>query len=80
MELIIASIVTVFAAFVGAWFGAKFAAKRSEKSEAAFLHKINEAANSLSAIARRLPGGQAYAEVKQAERQIAENQKSDKTL
>ncbi len=76
LELIITSLVTIAAAFIGAWFGAKFAAKRGEKTQAAFLQKIHEATNSLSAIARRLPGGQAYAAVKQAERQIAENEKS----
>ena len=54
LELIITSIVTITAAFIGAWFGAKFAAKRGEKTQAAFLQKIHEATNSLSAIVRRL--------------------------
>lgn len=76
MELAITSIVTIFAAFVGAWFGAKFSAQRSEKAQSAFLEKITKANNSLSAIARRLPGGEAYAAIKQAELQIADEQKA----
>ena len=78
MDLIINSTVSIFSAFVGAWFGAKFSAKRSERTQAAFLQKVNEATNSLSAIARRLPGGQAYAAVKHAEQEIAESQKSER--
>ena len=63
-------------AFGAAWYGARAAAKRNEKAQAQFLEKLRETNNSLSAIARRLPGGEAYAAVKQAERQIAEDQKS----
>ena len=77
LEFIITCIVMIAAAFVGAWFGAKFAVKRGEKTQAALLQKIHEATNSLSAIARRLPGGQAYAAVEQAKRQIAEERTSE---
>jgi len=66
-DLIINAIVSIVSAFIGAWFGAKFEAKRSEKTQAALLQRLNETSNSLSAIARRLPGGEAYALVKQAE-------------
>jgi hypothetical protein len=67
VELIITSVVTIAAAFGAAWFGARYAAKRNEKAQAEFLRKLSDTNNSLSAIARRLPGGEAYAAVKQAE-------------
>lgn len=74
LDLIINASVSVAAAFIGVWFGAKFSARRSEKAQAALLRRL-ETSNSLSAIARRLPGGEAYAAVKQAEWR-AERQKS----
>ena len=67
MELIVTSIVTIFAAGFGAWAGVKLAAKEGEKSQRAFLTRIDKTANSLSAIARRLPAGEAYAAVKREE-------------
>ena len=67
LELMITSVVTLVAAFGAAWFGARHAAKQNEKAQAEFLRKLSETNNSLSAIARRLPGGEAYAAVKQAE-------------
>jgi hypothetical protein len=75
MERLINGIVTIVAAFVGAWFGAKFSAARSAKIQDAFLHEINSARNSLAAIARRLPGGEAYAAAKQAEQRGSEGHK-----
>ena len=66
-DLIINAVVSIISAFIGAWFGAKFQAKRSEKTQAALLQRLSETSNSLAAIARRLPGGEAYAAVKQAE-------------
>jgi hypothetical protein len=67
LDLIINAAANLAAAFIGAWFGAKFQARRSEKAQAALLQRLNETSNTLSAIARRLPGGEAYAAVKQAE-------------
>jgi membrane protein implicated in regulation of membrane protease activity len=66
-DLIINAVVSLVSAFIGAWFGAKFQAKRSEKAQAELLAQLNTTSNSLSAIARRLPGGEAYVAVKQAE-------------
>jgi cell division protein FtsB len=77
IEIVITSIVTIAASFGAAWYGARAAAKRNEKAQAHFLQKLSETNNSLSAIARRLPGGQAYAAVKQAERRIAEEKTSE---
>jgi hypothetical protein len=72
------AIVSVVSAFIGAWFGAKFQAKRGEKAQAELLAQLNTTSNSLAAIARRLPGGEAYAAVKQAEWR-AEQQKETKS-
>ena len=66
-ELMISAVVSIISAFIGAWFGAKFQAKRGEKAQAELLAQLKTTSNSLSAIARRLPGGEAYAAVKQAE-------------
>ncbi len=67
LAIIITAATNIVSAFVGAWFGAKFQAKRSEKAHAELLAQLNTTSNSLSAIARWLPGGEAYAAVKQAE-------------
>jgi membrane protein implicated in regulation of membrane protease activity len=75
-DLIISAVVSIAAAFIGAWFGAKFQAKRTEKAQAALLQRLNETSNTLSAIARRLPGGEAYAAVKQAEWRAEQRQKT----
>jgi hypothetical protein len=74
-DLIINAIVSIVSAFIGAWFGAKFQAKRSEKTQAELLQRLNNTSNSLSAIARRLPGGEAYAAVKQAEWRVEREMK-----
>ena len=70
LDIIINASVSIAAAFIGAWFGAKFAAKRNEKAQAVLLQRLAETNNSLAAIARRSPGGLAYAAVKEAERKI----------
>jgi hypothetical protein len=67
VELLITSVVTIVASFGAAWFGVRYAARRNEKAQAEFLRKLSDTNNSLSAIARRLPGGEAYGAVKQAE-------------
>jgi hypothetical protein len=76
LDIIINAAANIAAAFIGAWFGAKFQAKRSEKAQAELLAQLNTTTSKLSAIARRLPGGEAYAAVKQvewrAEREIKE--------
>jgi hypothetical protein len=78
VEILITSFVTIVAAFGAAWFGVRYAAKRNEKAQAEFLRKLSDTNNSLSAIARRLPGGEAYAAVKQAEWR-AEQERKDKS-
>jgi hypothetical protein len=76
-DLVINALVSIISAFVGAWFGAKFQAKRSGKAQAELLTQLKTTSNSLSAIARRLPGGEAYAAVKQAEWRAEEQQKAN---
>jgi hypothetical protein len=66
-DLVINALASIVSAFIGAWFGAKFQAKRSEKAQAELLGQLSTTTNKLDAIARRLPGGEAYAAVKQAE-------------
>lgn len=73
--LVINAIVSIVAAFIGAWFGAKFQAKRSEKAQAELIAQLKTTSNSLSAIARRLPGGEAYAAVKHAESHAKQQRK-----
>jgi len=77
-DLFINAIVSIVSAFIGAWFGAKFQAKRSEKTQAELLRRLNDTSNSLSAIARRRPGGEAYAAVKQAEWRAEADKQSQK--
>ncbi len=48
----------------------------SERAQAALLQRLNKTSNTLSAIASRLPGGEAYAAVKQAERRAEQRQES----
>jgi hypothetical protein len=79
LQLLVQALVSIFVGVLGAWLSAKFAAKRHEKIEADFLERITAATSSLSAIARRLPGGQAYAAVKQAERSLGDEQRSTQT-
>ena len=76
-DLVINALVSIISAFVGAWFGAKFQAKRSQKAQAELLAQLKTTSNSLSAIARRLPGGEAYAAVKQAELRAEQQQKAN---
>ena len=78
LDIIINAAVSILAAFLGAWFGAwfgaKFQAKRSERAQAALLQRLNKTSLTLSAIASRLPGGEAYAAVKQAEPRAEQRQ------
>jgi hypothetical protein len=77
LNLIICPAASIIAAFIGAWFGAKFQAKRGAKAQAELLAQLKTTSNSLSAIARRLPGGEAYAAVTQAEWRAEQQQKAN---
>jgi hypothetical protein len=57
LNTIVTAVVTLVAAFVGAWAGAKFHAKAQEKSQRELLKSAQAMRHSLSAIARRMPGG-----------------------
>jgi hypothetical protein len=67
----------IIIAIVGAWFGAKFATKRNQRMQQELLRKLSETKNSIDNLARRSPGGQAYAQVKAAERRLDEGNEND---
>ncbi len=78
MEILSQYIIPFLAAAFGAWVGVKLAAKPAEKAQRELTQRLKETDQSLSAIARRLPGGEGYAAVKQQEYRIAQEQESKK--
>ena len=64
-EILISAAVTILAAFGAAWYGARCAAKHSQKEQDKLLQNLADTNQSLRSIARRLPGGTGWIAVEQ---------------